>query len=137
MMNQLLVLIGVVCAVAAAKGHKHSKTQLFLDAAEKYVNDKPGLINLYAEYVKDKQNSQFAGILEGLIEYMQESDEYDRADAKKHVLTILSDDQGWADIGYVDNTFVSPTVDTLAGLGVKFNSFYVQVSSLGDISFHD
>lgn len=105
-----------------------SKSEFFLSAAEKYVNNKSALISLLSDYVKNKENSEFHDILEGLGDYFQEVDEYDDSRKKKHVLTILSDDQGHADIGYVDPTIVSPTVDKLAGLGVKFNSFYVQVN---------
>ena len=37
---------------------------------------------------------------------------------------------GWGDIGYNDDTFVTPFIDTVASHGVKFNNFYVQVLPL-------
>jgi hypothetical protein len=56
---------------------------------------------------------------------------------KRHILTILTDDQGWGDIGYNDPTFVTPTLDFFAGHGIKLENFYVHVclsSSLSPVS---
>ena len=52
----------------------------------------------------------------------------------RHILTILSDDQGWNDIGFHDPTFVSPLIDHLANNGITLNNFYVQVTILLSIS---
>lgn len=40
---------------------------------------------------------------------------------------MISTLTGWGDIGYNDHTFVTPVIDFLAGNGVKFDNFYVQV----------
>jgi hypothetical protein len=126
MFVSLLAVFGVLSSVTAA-AVSSKKAETFLNAAKQFVNDKEGLIDLYNDYTTRKSKSTLYTILEGLEEYLEESkDEYDNANSKKHVLTILSDDQGYADIGYIDSTIISPTVNTLAAKGIKFNSFYVQ-----------
>ncbi|KAM3603671.1 uncharacterized protein V6R79_000410 [Siganus canaliculatus] len=53
----------------------------------------------------------------------------DEAGAKKkqpHILFILTDDQGFNDIGYHNPTLKTPTLDKLAAEGVKLENYYVQ-----------
>ena len=45
--------------------------------------------------------------------------------AKPNVLLIVSDDQGWKDIGYQGSEFKTPVLDQLANEGVKLNRHYV------------
>ena len=42
-----------------------------------------------------------------------------------NVIVIVSDDQGWADIGYHNPKVYSPRLDALAAAGVKFSQHYV------------
>ncbi len=45
---------------------------------------------------------------------------------KPNIVLILSDDQGWGDLGISGNTNLStPNIDSLAMNGVRFNHFYV------------
>jgi arylsulfatase A-like enzyme len=41
------------------------------------------------------------------------------------VIVIVTDDQGWADIGYHNPKVYSPRIDALAATGVKFSQHYV------------
>ncbi|XP_041804621.1 arylsulfatase I-like [Chelmon rostratus] len=54
----------------------------------------------------------------------------DEAAARKknqpHILFILTDDQGFNDIGYHNPTIKTPTLDKLAAEGVKLENYYVQ-----------
>ncbi|XP_045908537.1 arylsulfatase I-like isoform X2 [Micropterus dolomieu] len=54
----------------------------------------------------------------------------DETEAKKknqpHILFILTDDQGFNDIGYHNPTIKTPTLDKLAAEGVKLENYYVQ-----------
>ncbi|TMS09366.1 Arylsulfatase I [Larimichthys crocea] len=43
-----------------------------------------------------------------------------------HILFILTDDQGFNDIGYHNPTIKTPTLDKLAAEGVKLENYYVQ-----------
>lgn len=100
---------------------------VFLAAAKKYVDDKPGLIQLYTQHFQDHKANKFSeldGILEDMQLYCEENESPKNA---KHIVTILADDMGLYDIGYNDPTFITPTLDHLANRGVKFNNFYVQV----------
>ncbi len=46
--------------------------------------------------------------------------------AHPNVLLILTDDQGWGDLGSSGNPIIStPTLDRLAGESVRLNRFYV------------
>lgn len=45
--------------------------------------------------------------------------------ALPNVIVIVSDDQGWADIGYHNPKVYSPRLDALAATGVKFSQHYV------------
>ena len=42
----------------------------------------------------------------------------------KHILVIVTDDQGFSDVGYRDTQFKTPTIDALAHDGVKLERFY-------------
>lgn len=43
-----------------------------------------------------------------------------------NVIVILSDDQGWGDLGFTGNKFVkTPNIDRIAKEGVSFDNFYV------------
>lgn len=46
-------------------------------------------------------------------------------EAPPNVVVILTDDQGWADIGYNNPAVYSPNLDRLAKTGLKFKSHYV------------
>ena len=43
-----------------------------------------------------------------------------------HILLIIADDYGWNDIGYHGSEIKTPTLDSLAGEGVKLENYYVQ-----------
>lgn len=45
---------------------------------------------------------------------------------RPNIVFILSDDQGWNDIGYHGSEIRTPNLDRLATLGVKLEQFYVQ-----------
>lgn len=43
---------------------------------------------------------------------------------KPNVLTIILDDAGWKDVGFTGGELYTPTIDRLAGQGVRLNQFY-------------
>jgi arylsulfatase A-like enzyme len=43
-----------------------------------------------------------------------------------HMVVILSDDQGWHDVGYHGSEIRTPSLDRLAASGTRLNQFYVQ-----------
>jgi arylsulfatase A-like enzyme len=45
---------------------------------------------------------------------------------KPNIVLILSDDQGWADVGWHGKEIKTPTLDQLAASGAKLEQFYVQ-----------
>jgi arylsulfatase A-like enzyme len=45
---------------------------------------------------------------------------------KPNILFILSDDQGWADVGWHGNEIKTPNLNRLAASGAKLEQFYVQ-----------
>jgi len=45
--------------------------------------------------------------------------------ARPNILVIVTDDQGWGDIGYHNPKVYSPNLDKLAGAGVRFTQHYV------------
>ena len=48
------------------------------------------------------------------------------ADLKPNIVFILTDDQGYADLGcYGSETIATPIIDRLCAEGMKFDSFYV------------
>ena len=100
------------------------------DVAFSKVYDHKSIVDLYTEHVKSKNCGEISD-LEMLLKYLHDiSFNYEVTEGPKHVLTIMTDDQGWQDVGYHDDTFVTPTIDYLADNGVKLNNFYVQVRVL-------
>jgi len=51
--------------------------------------------------------------------------ESDSQAEKPNIIVIVSDDQGWRDIGYNDSEIKTPTLDKLAKENVQLNCFYV------------
>jgi len=49
----------------------------------------------------------------------------DDAPRRPNVIVIVSDDQGWADIGYNNPKVYSPNLDALAASGARFDQHYV------------
>ena len=130
----LLVFICVVavslCRAQAADLHIGA---VFLGAAKKYVDDKPGLIKMYTRHLQAHamgKQSELDAILTDMNELVIANEHRPSEADTKHIVTILADDQGWGDIGYNDESFVTPTLDFLAQFGVKFTSLYVQVGLL-------
>lgn len=120
--------ISLLCVALVASTVDAKEEGLFLKAAAKFVNDKEGLIKLYTESQGAHaigKRSELDEILSDMITYSKENADEKRP---KHVVTILADDMGIADIGYNEPTFITPTLDIMAGHGVKFNNFYVQVN---------
>ena len=58
---------------------------------------------------------------------MKHAEQQQQHEKPEHILTILTDDQGYKDIGYHDSTFITPTMDSSAHRGVKLTRFYVQI----------
>ena len=48
------------------------------------------------------------------------------AQAKPNILYIVSDDQGWKDVGYHGSDIKTPTLDKLATTGARLEQFYAQ-----------
>lgn len=46
--------------------------------------------------------------------------------SKPHIIFIMVDDQGYADIGYHGSDVHTPALDKLAAEGVKLENYYVQ-----------
>ncbi|XP_076436341.1 arylsulfatase B-like [Babylonia areolata] len=49
-----------------------------------------------------------------------------RCDDRPHIVFVLADDFGFNDIGYHGSEIMTPTLDRLAGKGVKLENYYVQ-----------
>src|SRR6266705_1514253 len=49
----------------------------------------------------------------------------------KHVLLIVPSDQGYSDIGYVDSTFYTPTLNQLAAAGIKLSNMHTFSTDTG------
>lgn len=116
------LLLSAVLSLSLAAGDHDT----FLNAASKYVNDKPGLIDLYVDHHQahsENKVSELDLILEDMVSYCKDNED---TNAPRHIVTVLADDMGFADIGYNDPTMITPTLDTMAGNGVKFDNFYVQ-----------
>ncbi len=47
-------------------------------------------------------------------------------DSRPHIVFIMSDDQGWGDVGYRGNEIKTPHIDRLAAAGVRLEQFYTQ-----------
>lgn len=43
-----------------------------------------------------------------------------------HIIFILTDDQGYHDVGYHGSDIQTPTLDRLAAEGVKLENYYIQ-----------
>lgn len=54
----------------------------------------------------------------------REPDHLDELNRRPNVIVILSDDQGWADIGYNNARVYTPNLDMLANTGAKLMSHY-------------
>jgi arylsulfatase A-like enzyme len=48
------------------------------------------------------------------------------ADKKPNIIYIVSDDQGWKDVGYHGSDIKTPNIDRLAATGVRLEQFYAQ-----------
>jgi len=49
------------------------------------------------------------------------------ATAKPHIILVMADDQGWAQMGYMDHPYLKdkmPQLDQMAAAGLRFNRFY-------------
>ncbi|KAM8849769.1 arylsulfatase I-like [Spinachia spinachia] len=56
----------------------------------------------------------------------QNHTESERKKSQPHIIFILTDDQGFNDIGYHNPTLKTPTLDKLAAEGVTLENYYVQ-----------
>jgi len=45
---------------------------------------------------------------------------------RPNILYIVSDDLGWADVGYHGSIIKTPNIDALAAKGVRLENYYVQ-----------
>ncbi len=45
---------------------------------------------------------------------------------RPHIVFLLADDLGWADVGFHDGNIATPNIDRLAKRGVQLHQFYVQ-----------
>jgi hypothetical protein len=91
--------------------------------------DHEEIIGLYQQHViarREGKISPITSILKKITEHQNENDS-DFESRPRHILTIMTDDQGWGDIGYHDPTFVTPVIDYLANNGINLNNFHVQV----------
>lgn len=100
----------------------------FVQKAEKLFNKPEELVGLYKEHKISRSKNEKSELDSLFSEMHQHVIENQDDKAPRHVVTILSDDQGWADIGYNDASFVTPTSDFLAAKGSRLDSFYVQSS---------
>uniref|UniRef100_A0A8C7WSJ5 Arylsulfatase family, member J n=1 Tax=Oryzias sinensis TaxID=183150 RepID=A0A8C7WSJ5_9TELE len=55
-----------------------------------------------------------------------EADTREKRGSQPHIVFILVDDQGFRDVGYHGSEIKTPTLDRLAGQGVKLENYYVQ-----------
>lgn len=87
------------------------------------------IIELYQNHVhsRNTKRNELSALGQYLSELFTFAPSNPLESSPRHILTIMSDDQGWGDIGYHDSTFVSPVIDFLAGNGIMLNNFYVQV----------
>lgn len=47
-------------------------------------------------------------------------------DRLPNIVLIVTDDQGWADVGYHNDEVRTPNIDRLCNLGVELDAHYVQ-----------
>ena len=50
----------------------------------------------------------------------------ERTHQQPNIVFILTDDQGWGDVGYHNPEVVTPNIDSLARRGVRLENYYVQ-----------
>ncbi len=50
---------------------------------------------------------------------------------RPHILYIITDDQGWKDVGFHGSDIMTPQIDKLAQQGARFEQFYAQPMSTG------
>ena len=54
-----------------------------------------------------------------------------RAQSRPNIILIMSDDQGWGQVGYMDHPYLkgkTPNLDAMAESGIRFNRFYAAAS---------
>lgn len=114
-----LILMSAWIAVAA-------EDNTFFDKAQHYSNSVGDLTKLYVNQVNSPTgNYSLDDLLHDMGEHVDSSSITGKP---KHILVVLTDDQGWADVGFRDESFVSPAMDYLATNGVILENFYVQVN---------
>lgn len=116
-----------LCSIVPSVIFGQDASKLLHQQVEKFLSNPQELFAIYSNHAKHQSN-ELVTLLDDIhrdIYEQTQSNEF--LQEKKHILTILTDDQGWGDIGYNDPTFVTPTLDYLAGHGIKFDNFYVHV----------
>merc|ERR1719181_1037687 len=48
--------------------------------------------------------------------------------SRPNLIMVIMDDFGWADVGYHNSSFSTPTMDELAEQGIKLEKYYVMLS---------
>jgi hypothetical protein len=95
--------------------------------AQDYLSNPHKVVELYTEHSRQRNavvNTELETFLHAIhLDVLTSFPE----NAPKHVFYTLSDDQGFGDIGYNDETFVTPALDFFASKGTKFDNFYVHV----------
>lgn len=125
--QSIIVMFFTIIALSLVKFQQvHGNAQLKEDARLLSQNAQ-SLQDLYSQHIISKQKS-IQSDLETLLKLVHDDTTNNKpTSGPKHVLTILSDDQGYADIGYNDDTMVTPTLDFFSSKGIRFTNFYVQV----------
>jgi hypothetical protein len=124
-MKQVLIIISSFCV---AIGSTLSLSVPEHGELEINYRDHKEIIELYQQHVKAKREGMISPITSIMQTITQYNLEYEDDSRPRHILTIMTDDQGWGDIGYHDPTFVTPVIDYLATNGVNLNNFHVQVN---------
>ena len=122
----LMLLLSLWCYLVQGNGEDiHTRAKHLLTNTDE-------LFDMYKQHKEAKKTFSTSSLDYLLVDMMkhaeqqQEEEEVVVHEKPKHILTILTDDQGYKDIGYHDSTFITPTMDSLAHRGVKLTSFYVQ-----------
>jgi hypothetical protein len=127
MKHHLLILSFLGSIVSAAGTGVHAEG--IRDTARRLSKDSDALFEMYQTHKELRESgvlSPLQELLDNVLQTAEDARDSGSQSAPKHILTILTDDQGYADIGYNDPTFVTPVVDAIAKRGVKLTSFYVQ-----------